>query len=238
MNLILVDSPNQSLHWAKQDPRAVHVRKVLRMGIGEKFYVGLVNGPRGMAEIVEDSESGMALSIEWEPTTPPAAPLKLLVGLPRPQTSRRVLFEAAVFGVQELHFFQSERGEPSYASSSLWSSDEWQRHLRQGAEQAFATTIPEVVHHASLTKALEAVAVPEGWASIALDVYEDTATLTKALGQSSGALLALGSERGWSPKERDTLREKGITLASLGERVLKTETACVAAMAIALARGN
>lgn len=235
MNLILVDSAELRQQWLADDPRAEHVRKVLRMGCGERFYVGQVNGPRGMASILEDTDRGMVLDIEWEAAMPPVAPIQLLVGLPRPQTARRVLFESAVFGVQALHFFQSERGEPSYASSSLWRSGEWQRHLRQGAEQAFATSIPEVMHHPSLKKALESHSVPEGWAIIALDVYEATASLAQALGQSPGVVLALGSERGWSPKEREFLREHGVTLASLGERVLKTETACVAAMAIVLA---
>ncbi len=206
------------------------------MGEGDAFFVGVVNGPRGKATILWDDADGMALQIAWEESAPPAVPIRLLVGLPRPQTARRVLFEAAVFGVPELHFFQSERGEPSYASSTLWKTDEWRRHLRQGAEQAFATTIPAVVHHASLKEALANLNVPNGWATVALDVYEHTAPLAKTLGEGLGAVLALGSERGWSPAERDSLRAAGYTLAGLGERVMKTETACVAAMAVTLAK--
>lgn len=235
MNLILLESADTQPQWPAGDARARHVREVLRMRAGDSFFVGVVNGPRGKARIQRDDSAGMALEIAWEETMLPPAPLKLLVGLPRPQTARRVLFEAAVFGATELHFFQSERGEPSYASSTLWKSDEWRRHLHQGAEQAFATTIPGVFHHASLRHALGHLILPEHWALVALDVYEHTTTLKNALGKSAGAVLALGSERGWSPQERAALRAANYTLASLGERVLKTETACVAAMAIALA---
>ena len=47
--------------------------------------------------------------------------------------------------------------------------------------------------------------------------------------------LAVGSERGWTGAERDLLRENGYTLAALGERVLRTETASIAGTALCLA---
>ena len=45
-------------------------------------------------------------------------------------------------------------------------------------------------------------------------------------------ILAIGSERGWSPAERDILRANHFTLAHLGPRVLRAETAVTAAIAI------
>jgi 16S rRNA (uracil1498-N3)-methyltransferase len=49
-------------------------------------------------------------------------------------------------------------------------------------------------------------------------------------------VLALGSERGWTPAELDLLGTAGFRFAGLGERILKTETAAVAATAVALAQ--
>jgi len=48
-------------------------------------------------------------------------------------------------------------------------------------------------------------------------------------------VIAVGAERGWSAAERDLLRERGFLLTHLGERVLKTETACIVAATMALA---
>ena len=45
---------------------------------------------------------------------------------------------------------------------------------------------------------------------------------------------AIGSERGWSERERNLFKQKGFTLCSMGERVLRTETACTAATVIIL----
>ena len=49
-------------------------------------------------------------------------------------------------------------------------------------------------------------------------------------------MLALGPERGWSARDRDALRSAGFTLVHLGQRVLRLETAVVAATAIVKAQ--
>jgi RsmE family RNA methyltransferase len=48
------------------------------------------------------------------------------------------------------------------------------------------------------------------------------------------AVLAVGPERGWSDRERELLEKAGFLRLSLGERALRTETACVAAAALIL----
>ena len=69
---------------------------------------------------------------------------------------------------------------------------------------------------------------------IALDNVrpEGSLALLSALGQN--LVLAVGCERGWSDRERDTLEEAGFLRLSMGERALRTETACVAAAVLAL----
>ena len=40
-----------------------------------------------------------------------------------------------------MHFFQSERSEPSYAQSRLWQKGDYRERLRLAAEQSFTTHI-------------------------------------------------------------------------------------------------
>jgi RsmE family RNA methyltransferase len=47
-------------------------------------------------------------------------------------------------------------------------------------------------------------------------------------------VLVIGSERGWSDEERDELEAAGFLRLSMGERALRTETACVLAAGLAL----
>ncbi|MFU8848879.1 MAG: RsmE family RNA methyltransferase [Opitutales bacterium] len=253
MNLILFDKPFENTRLEPGDPKAVHLRKVLRVEIGSQVYIGFINGLRARAEVSALGEDGSVdLTVTATESPPPPLPIQLLLGLPRPHTAKRILFEAASMGVGALHFFEAERGEPSYAQSSLWSSGEWQERLRLGAEQSFGTHLPEVAMHADLQSALSRLevldtagraatsgrGVPLGQrARIALDNYEAVAPLVDALPlDANRACLALGPERGWSPGERDIFRKNGWMLAHLGPQVLRAETACTAALAVAASR--
>ena len=95
----------------KEDPRAVHILKVLRRQIGDTFDVGRINGPRGKATLVAINTENLELTYTWSAKPPPADPLTLIIGLPRPQTARKILQEAATLGVAALHFVITERGE-------------------------------------------------------------------------------------------------------------------------------
>jgi 16S rRNA (uracil1498-N3)-methyltransferase len=206
---------------------------VLRRREGDPFDAGLINGPRGKGRLEKITPAALTFSFVWGESPPPLDPIMLLIGLPRPQTARKILQEATSLGVRALHFFTAEKAEPGYARSTLWTSGECRRHLVAGAEQAFCTRLPELTHGLTFAAALEKT--PPAAVRIALDNYEAPAPLGQTLAGAS-VVLALGSERGWSAAERDFLRAKNFSLVHLGPRVLRTETAVVAAVTLVKAR--
>ncbi|MGB0743554.1 MAG: RsmE family RNA methyltransferase [Opitutales bacterium] len=231
MNLILFDSPFEQIRLEPGDPKGQHIRKVLRAEIGMKVFIGFVNGSRTRAEVSALEQDGsVELQVIATEPAPAALPIQLLLGLPRPHTAKRLLFEAASMGVQALYFFEAERGEPSYAKSSLWTSDDWKERLRLGTEQSFGTHVPEVSICPDLQTAISHLGTDAP--RIALDNYEATAALSESIpADAKSAILALGPERGWTSNERDTFRKNGWKLAHLGPHVLRAETACTAAVA-------
>jgi 16S rRNA (uracil1498-N3)-methyltransferase len=231
VNLVLFEPAEIDAPLSRLDPRAVHILKVLRRKEGDPFDAGIVNGSRGKGTISKIGPEELVFRFTAFADPPGLDPIHLVVALPRPQTARKILNEATSLGVASIQFFQSERGEPSYATSSLWTTPEWRRHLIEGAAQAFDTRIPEVVHCPGLDELV--AALPAGSARIALDNYE--ASRRMAPSAVRPLALAFGPERGWSAAERDVLRRNGFELAHLGERVLRTETALVAAIAVAKA---
>ena len=235
MNLILFESHELDAPLPRADRRAVHILDVLRRKPGESFDVGLLNGPRGKATLAALGPDALTLSFAWLPPLPPAPALSLIVGLPRPQTARDILRDATTLGATALHFVRSEKGEASYAQSTLWSSGEWRRHIIAGAEQSFDPRIPEVTHGRGLAETL--ATLPNAARCLALDNYESPQPFGEcALMREVPIVLAFGAERGWSGPERNFLRAHGFIFAHLGERVLRTETAVVAALAIVRAK--
>jgi RsmE family RNA methyltransferase len=229
VNLILFDVSEIGQPLPRSDARARHLLTVLRREPGQTFDAGVVNGPRGKGRVVAIAPDAVSLDFSWGTSPPPLPPIVLLIGLPRPQTARDILRDAATMGVSALHFVASERGERSYGQSTLWSSGEWRRHIRQGAEQAFCTWIPEVRHGEALAETF--ASLPAGGTRLLLDNYEAAAPLGGVKLQPP-VTLAVGSERGWTGAERDAFRREGFQLVHLGSRVLRTETACVAALAL------
>jgi 16S rRNA (uracil1498-N3)-methyltransferase len=229
VNIILFEPSETSQPLAAFDRRARHVIDVLRFGVGDAFDAGLIDGPRGKARIVALDQREMRLDFVWGEEPPPLDPITLLLGLPRPQTARKVLEEATALGVEAMHFVAAERGESSYAHSRLWTTDEWRRHLVAGAEQAFSTRLPLVTSGRGFEDTIESLST--AGCRLALDNYEGSGALSEAQVKAP-VVLALGPERGWAAKERELLRARGFELVHLGERVLRVETACVAAIAI------
>jgi len=235
MNLVLFESAELSAPLPRTDPRAAHILDVLRRREGDTFDAGVVNGPLGKATLVSVGPATLGLDFAWSPPPAPLPPTTLLIGLPRPQTARDILRDATTLGATQIHFVATERADRNYATSTLWTSGEWRRHCLTGAAQAFDTRIPEVTWTHTLASAL-AMLPSEASAKesrLALDNYEASAPLQKChlIGDTS-LVLALGPERGWGPTDREALRAAGFTLAHLGTRVLRVETAVVAALAI------
>ncbi|HNC25100.1 MAG TPA: RsmE family RNA methyltransferase, partial [Opitutaceae bacterium] len=178
MNLILFEPAELAAPLPRTDPRARHLLVVLRRQVGDTFDAGIVNGPRGKGTLVAAGPEALTLSFTWGPPPPPPDPITLFIGLPRPQTARDILREATALGVGALHFFCAEKGESSYAQSTLWSSGEWRRHVLDGAAQAFDPRIPEVSHGRTLAELVEAC--PKNATRLALDNYESPVALAAA----------------------------------------------------------
>lgn len=232
MNIVLFESEEIGKPLALSDERAKHIVEVLRRREGDSFDAGVIDGMRGKATVRSIGAASIELAFELEHEEAPLYPIDLIVGLSRPQTNRKILQEATSLGVRSLSFVATERGEPSYATSKLWSTGEWRRHVIAGVAQAFTTRVPRVAFGVSLESALDANESAK--LKIALDNYEAELALSEVELEGDPIVLALGSERGWTGTEREMLREHDYTLAHLGARPLRTETATIAGIALLL----
>lgn len=233
MNLILFEANELAAPLPRTDPRASHLLTVLRRREGDTFDAGMVNGPRGKGTLVAIGGGEVRLEFAWGKPPAPLPPISLCVGMSRPQTARDILRDATSLGVSEIHFVTTARSERSYAQSPLWHAGEWRRHLLVGAAQAFCTQLPRVSFDRTLAAVLENV--PSTARRLALDNYEagESLAATSALEKadaSTEVAVAIGPERGWAMEDRAALRAAGFALVHLGERVLRTETACIAAL--------
>jgi 16S rRNA (uracil1498-N3)-methyltransferase len=232
MNIVLFNEEELDRPLPKDDARALHVLNVIGCRQGDSFDIGLIDGPRGKARIEAATHRGLELDFHFSETVPRLYPVTMIIGLPRPPSARRILKDLTTQGADTLHFVATDKGEKSYLKSRLWTDGEYERLLREGAEQAFCTRLPEVVIHESLTACIEQLG--DATDRLALDNYEAAMPLGTFQPSQERCVLAIGSERGWSTAERNLLRKNSFELVNIGDRVLKTETACIAGLTLIL----
>lgn len=232
MNLVLITPDEAATGFPSEDARARHLRETVGLAVGGAFHVGVENGLRGIATITALAPK-LAFSVAWEKSTQARLPLSVLVGLPRPQTAKKVLHDLASLGAARIIFFESVKGDPGYLTSSLWKDGEWREHVLKGTEQACSTLVPEVTRVGSLAEAVALVAA-DAW-KVALDPYE-AAGAPELSTPAKAAVLAIGPERGFAEAERATLRSAGFGFAHLGDRILRVEAAALVGGALMLAQ--
>ena len=128
----------------------------------------------------------------------------------------------------------ARRTEAHLAAAAAKRVERWQRIARQAAEQSRQVSTPEITAPITLK---DASALPGG-TRIVLSESEDQTTLKEALqSHVSGGdvVLAFGPEGGWTEAELEMFRHAGWSSASLGNAILRAETAAIAATAIVAA---
>lgn len=222
--------------------RARHLNRVLRVVAGQSVRVGVIDGPVGLGLVVQIADDSVALACTWA-DTPPRPVVDLLLALPRPKVLRRLWAQLAALGVDRILLTNAERVERNYFDTHLLTPAVYEPLLLEGLQQARDTHVPRVSIHRQFRVLIEdhldalsgesrrLVADPGATTSIGASLSDP---------RSPRVLLAIGPEGGWNAFELDRLHAHGFTGVGLGARTLRTDTACIALMALvneALLRG-
>ena len=242
MNICLFTQEEITKPLSKKDERGEHVIKILHKKAGDTFTAGILGGQSGTATINKIDDECIFFTFEPSGNGKPLNPLKMIIGFPRPIQLKRLLRDIAALGVCEVHLTGTELGEKSYLQSTLVEKGNAYKMLYDGTVQAGSTFVPELFLHKTLS---ECLCFLDGKTSIclALDNKNPAMRLQDALEQkvsaSSGKeqnqiVAAIGSERGWTDKERTLLETNGFIRCGMGERIMRTETAATVAGSIIL----
>ena len=235
MNMILFDALPEGNLIPASDERARHILEVLKLKEGDTFRMGIINQSEGDAVITSIKDDGVFFS--YEPNTVPVMhPVTLLCAQVRPICMKRILREAVSLGVKRIILCGSDTGEKSYLSSNLYKTGEYKEYLLDGAMQACHAGMSEVLFANTADGAIRMVNEHcPGSDLIVLDNVVGSVPLSTAeIGPE--AVIAFGPERGWSDRERRLFSEAGYRPMLLGSRVLRTETASSAGVAVLLSR--
>jgi 16S rRNA (uracil1498-N3)-methyltransferase len=235
--------PGEALRIGGEDGH--HFTRVLRARIGEVLAV--TGGGRAyLARILDiDKAAGELVVIPESPLPSHESryPVYLVQGLAKGDKIETIVQKATEIGVAGFLLMQTARSVVRFdRGRKAAKQDRWQRVAKEAAAQAQRDVVPVV--EVALTETEVAAWLRANGISrlFLLDEAEERLGLKQALRQVTAGLdgggaiaIAVGPEGGWDDAERILWRaEFGAVPVTLGPRILRTETAGIAAAAAIL----
>lgn len=211
---------------------ARHISRVLRMRPGEALT--LCDGKGNDLFCTVTAVDGEAVRARVEEcrsnrTESPAA-IILYQGLPKGDKMEWIVQKAVELGVRAVVPVETSRSVTRLdATKGTRKQERWQKIAREAACQCERGILPTV---SAPLPWREAVARWQGERTVAF--YEGGGVpLERLVGRDVRALsLVIGPEGGFSPEEVEDMRKAGAAIATLGPRILRCETAPLAALAV------
>jgi 16S rRNA (uracil1498-N3)-methyltransferase len=176
------------------------------------------------------------LRCRLETDVPPRPAIDLLLAVPRPKVMRRLWPQIAALGVGRIILTNAEKVERNYFDTHVLSPATYRALLIEGLQQARDTRLPIVSIHRQLRPLVEDRLAGLFEDGLRLVADPSARTPLSAVALASGderLLLAIGPEGGWNAFELDLLAAHGFQSVGMGPRTLRTDTACVALLALA-----
>jgi 16S rRNA (uracil1498-N3)-methyltransferase len=231
LSRVYLDCPLE-LHTTISLPKetAHYLSNVLRLRVADELLV--FNEKQGEFRASVTSAAKRSVEIElielMQQGQPESSPtIHLLLGLSRGDRMDYAVQKSTELGVSEITPVYTEHGEVKLKSDRLEKKlQHWRRIAISACEQCGRLCIP-VIHEPVLLMDLQSVNTENKWM---LDPSGGD-ELPQAITTNSIELL-IGPEGGFSAAEIDWARDSGFGIVALGSRILRTETAPVAALAI------
>lgn len=247
MNIILFDSLSYENALSLTDERAFHILNVLKLKVGDTFKCGVFNASKGIGTITKVTSTEIFFTYLATVLHPQnVIDLTIILGAVRPICLKRIVRSASECGVKRLILAGTELSEKSYLESGFIKNGEALKTIKDGAMQSGETHLLGLEIVPSIKTALGVINAPGvknatngketndiSKKSRSLFILDNKTEFYKTevpfLQDESictnEAVLAIGSERGWTDNERSLFVDAGFLPRKLSWRILRTETA-------------
>jgi 16S rRNA (uracil1498-N3)-methyltransferase len=189
------------------------------------------------AEVAAVAPSEVRLNLITEVEADPALPVTLVMAIYKFDHMEWALEKATELGVAAVAPVIARRTEKHLAAAAEKRAERWRRIVHEAAQQSRRSDVPLI--HEPITLAAR-VRASSAATRIVLAEQERTTTLRNLIEEAQAAAqdemptleIAIGPEGGWAPEEEALFDANGWRAASLGPRILRAETAAIAALAV------
>jgi 16S rRNA (uracil1498-N3)-methyltransferase len=215
--------------------QADHMARVLRAQPGMEADV-VAGGRVFHAEVAAVANHEVRFNLIAEVEADPALPITLVMSVYKFDRMEWAIEKATEMGVAEIAPVIARRTEKHLGLAAEKRADRWRRIAHESAQQSRRSDVPVICAPEPLPQRVRAAA---GGTRIVLAEQERSTTLRAIVEEAMSAAenetpvleIAIGPEGGWAPEEEALFDANGWRAASLGPRILRAETAAIAALA-------
>lgn len=216
---------------------ANHLVRVMRLHEGDRCALFNGDGHDYHATVTTAGKRDVQVRIDEAQRLDNESPLTitLLQGIARGEKMDLILQKATELGVNAIIPVNAERTEVKLdAARAEKRLAHWRSVVGSACGQSGRARIPSVTPPQSLSMA--AGSLPADTMRLTLDPLGAHRLASLSPAPANGVVIAIGPEGGWSPRDRQQLDDAGFQGLQLGPRILRTETAGLAAIAALQAR--
>lgn len=216
---------------------ANHLSRVMRLREGDRCVLFNGDGSDYSAVITQISKRELSVRIESATALSNESPLPitLVQGIARGEKMDLILQKATELGVAAIIPVNAERTEVKLDEARAQKRvAHWQSVVASACGQSGRARIPAVSAPQNLAN-LDGQ-LPAQSLRLTLDPQGAHRLATLPAAPIDGVVIAIGPEGGWSERDRQVLNGMGFEGLELGPRILRTETAGLAAIAALQAR--
>ncbi len=209
-------------------PEAHHLRDVLRLKPGDEIVLFDGQGHSYRARLTRvDRRSARAERLESLPALESPLELTLAVAVPKGDGFERIVQKVTELGASEIIPLVSARTTAASRRSFVGKLSRWQRVAAEACKQCGRSAISKVVEPVVFDRLLR---LDRGFGARLL-LHPGGGPLPAGSAPRS-CLIAVGPEGGWSGSEVEAAEAAGFQSWGLGPRILRSETAAIAAAAL------
>ena len=231
MRRIFVQGPLSDFMDVKGET-ARHISFSLRMAVGDLLGVAGQDGHCGEAEIVRMTGETVTLALKKiSDSSEPPVDVWLAQALPKTDKMDHIIQKAVELGIKGIFPLQTLHCVVKYDESKQADKlRRWQKISQEAAQQCGRGMVPVVGPFVTLTSLV--ARTPKDTRMLMLYEAEAGQGLRSTLKQNfcDSWILLVGPEGGFAESEVDFCRAQGVSVAGLGPRILRTETAGLAAL--------
>lgn len=217
--------------------QAIHLARVLRAEVGQVFDIvagGFLHRAVIRSVQIVPGQERVLFELGEELETESTLPLHLLLAIFKFDHFEWAIEKATELGVERITPILARRTEKHLAQAAPKRVDRWRRIAHEASKQSRRSAVPLISDPEASKTAIPAVTTPR----ILLSEIEQSLTLRdhlRTIDVAEELALAIGPEGGWTPEELQLFSTSGWTPVTLGPRILRAETAAIAAVAIVAA---